>query len=70
MNDDEMNDNIGYESVWIRERIEKLEKDVLFLLKEMPCSHRFPHDETETWDEEDENITMIKICRNCGERVD
>ena len=36
---------------------------------EMPCSHRYPHDEDWAYDHEREGEVMILICRNCGERV-
>ena len=46
----------------VLERLAKLEA-------EMPCSHRYPHDEDWTYDHEREGEVMILICRNCGERV-
>ena len=70
--DNKMNDRMN-DSMYnyrVIERLEKLEEDVRFLLDEMPCSHKFPHDEVESWDNEEDCEIMIMTCRNCGERVD
>mgnify|MGYP006085554675 FL=1 len=53
----------------ILERLARLEAFVESIHKEMPCSHRYPHDEEWAYDDEREGEVMILICRNCGHRV-
>jgi hypothetical protein len=53
----------------VLERLTELEEDINHIIQEMPCSHRYPHDEEWTYDDEREGEVMILICRNCGDRV-
>jgi hypothetical protein len=53
----------------LTQRVEELERLVKAILLDIPCSHRYPHDEKWVWDDEREGEVMMLICRNCGDRV-
>lgn len=59
MNRDDNNDPpFAFGDDKIMKRLEALEADIIEIREQLPCNHKYPHDEL-----------LRKLCRNCGEEV-
>ena len=70
MNRDDNNDPpFAFGDDKIMKRLEALEADIIEIREQLPCNHKYPHDEIEVWDNEQDCEVLRNVCRNCGEEV-